>query len=121
MTGAVLFFGCRAGEVELAEVTGTVRMDGKPLEQALVRFIPQAKIGRPSSGVTDHAGRYHLLYTARDAGAVVGPAKVEITTGDPENPKMFPETVPAKYNVETTLEREVESGENVFDFEVESK
>ncbi|MBA3316252.1 MAG: carboxypeptidase regulatory-like domain-containing protein [Planctomycetota bacterium] len=102
-------------------MTGTVTMDGKPLPQALVRFLPQdGVVNRPSTGVTEIDGTYRLLYSAREEGAVVGPAKIEISTGDPEQP-MYPETVPAKYNAETTLSREVEAGSNVFDFELESK
>lgn len=116
----LLAAGCGKGEVELAEVTGTVTQDGEPLPRALVRFIPQGDIGRPSTGVTEYDGSYRLLYSARDAGALIGEHRVEITTGDPEQPALYPETVPAEFNIESTLVRTVEADNNVFNFEVTS-
>jgi hypothetical protein len=114
--------GCSQRGFELAPVTGTVTMDGEPLPHALVRFLPQeGTVNRPSTGVTNMDGSYRLLYSAREEGAIVGPVNVEITTGDPEQPKLYPETIPSKYNIETTLKRDVASGENIFDFDLESK
>ncbi|MDA7994250.1 MAG: carboxypeptidase-like regulatory domain-containing protein, partial [Pirellulales bacterium] len=46
---------------EVADVVGTVTLDGKPLEGASITFAPQS--GRSSSGVTDSSGRYSLNYT----------------------------------------------------------
>ena len=115
----VLAAGCR-GEVELGNVEGTVTMDGKPLDGATVKFIPVNR-GRPAVGMTGPDGRYELQYSATDSGALVGPMKVEITTGDPEQPKLFPETVPARYNTKSALTAEVGSGSNPFDFELQSK
>jgi hypothetical protein len=122
VVAVLIAIGCSQRGFELAPVTGTVTMDGKPLAQALVRFLPQGgAVNRPSTGVTDVDGKYRLLYSAREEGTIVGPVKVEITTGDPEQPKLYPETVPTKYNTETTLTRDVQSGDNVFDFDLQSK
>jgi hypothetical protein len=62
-----------------------------------------------------------MLYTATADGALVGPMRVEITTGDPDNPKEFPETVPAKYNLYSELKADVKSGSNELNFELTSK
>jgi hypothetical protein len=116
----LLLAGCHSDEVELAEVGGRVTLDGKPLPDALVKFTPLAG-GRSSSDLTDSDGRYTLVYSARDSGALVGPHKVTISTGDPENPKAKPELVPARYNAKSAEMRDVEPGANEFDLELQSK
>jgi hypothetical protein len=119
-TVAVCFvLGCNKSEVELGAVRGTVTLDGQPLPDAIVRFIPKAG-GRTAFGRTDAEGRYEMLYSASASGAIVGTVRVEITTGDPDDPKAA-EKVPAKYNVNSELTAEVGSKSNVLDFKLESK
>ena len=55
---------------QVADVVGTVTLDGKPLEGASITFAPQS--GRSSSGVTDSSGRYSLNYTGSIRGAMLG-------------------------------------------------
>ncbi len=117
---ALFAAGCGSDEVELGSVAGKVTVDGKPLPNALVQFLPQAG-GRSSQGRTDEEGSYRLDYTAREAGALVGTSKVMITTGNIEDPKHRDETLPLKYNYESTLTAEVESGSNELNFELQSK
>jgi hypothetical protein len=67
--------GCGGGP-EYAEVGGTVTLDGKPLPDVEVVFMPNPGQG-PSAGAascyTDAAGRYRLRTQRADrAGAVVG-------------------------------------------------
>lgn len=76
---AALLVGCSGNAVkypELAPVTGTVTLDGKPLEAATITFVPT--MGRASSGLTDTAGHYTLSYTKTLAGATLGPHRVMI-------------------------------------------
>ena len=61
---------------EVADVVGTVTLDGKPLEGASITFAPQS--GRSSSGVTDSSGRYSLNYTGSIPGAMLGSHRVMI-------------------------------------------
>ena len=61
---------------EVADVVGTVTLDGKPLEGASITFAPQS--GRSSSGVTDSSGRYSLNYTGSIRGAMLGSHRVMI-------------------------------------------
>jgi hypothetical protein len=112
--------GCQQSEVELGAVEGKVTMDQQPLPDATIRFIPVAG-GRSALGRTDTEGHYEMLYTATADGALVGSMRVEITTGDPDNPKEFPETVPAKYNLYSELKADVKSGSNELNFELTSK
>lgn len=69
--------GCGGGsELDVGEVTGVVTLDGKPLPNAVVTFVPKA--GGPSGvGTTDAEGKYQLL-TVEEAGAVVGEHLVSI-------------------------------------------
>jgi len=117
----VLFLaGCGDSGPERGEVTGTVTLDGRPLAEATVVFQPAQ--GSPSYGETDSQGRYRLGYTADKPGAVVGKHRVSITTarvkGPPGEEVEVPERVPAEYNSQSEVTREVEPGENVFDFSI---
>lgn len=73
--------GC-GGEMKVAPVSGTVTLDGEPLERASVLFLPEK--GRPSFGVTDEYGIYHLAYSRAENGAEVGDCTVKITASPPD-------------------------------------
>lgn len=66
--------GCRTDSYPVAEVQGRVMLDGKPLSEVQVTFVPEAAdVALPSSfGTTAEDGQYGLtLYDGR-SGAVVG-------------------------------------------------
>jgi hypothetical protein len=116
--------GCGPDGPEVAPVTGTITMDGMPLDDALVEFSPQAA-GRPSYGRTDLEGRYELRYTQDRLGAMPGEHIVRIKTYRRANPDDGvygrPELVPAKYNTKSELKRTVESKKNLINLDLESK
>lgn len=113
------FFGCGS---DLVSVTGTVTLDGKPLEGATVTFRPQeGESDRPSAGVTDASGKYELKYTATEKGAKKGKHRVEISTASNSEEESKPETLPTSYNVNSELTADVTSGANVIDFKLDSK
>ncbi|QDT66993.1 peptidase associated/transthyretin-like domain-containing protein [Calycomorphotria hydatis] len=109
---------------EIAQVSGTVTLDGEPLPYATLMFQPSS--GRPSVGVTDQSGNYSLAYNSDYQGAKVGPHTIKITTfqefDDPDNPEKpaRPELLPAKYHTETELTAEINQGKNTVDFELSS-
>jgi hypothetical protein len=75
--------GCGgSGRPSLIKVTGTVTLDGVPLEGAIIAFQPitdaKAKFQRPSAGVTDASGKFELGTYAIDDGAPIGKYKVGI-------------------------------------------
>ena len=110
--------GC--GGPPLGEVTGVVTIDGEPAQDVTVTFSPDD--GPQSFGRTDEQGNYELHYAAGNPGAVIGSHKISIETyriaqGGVE----IPERLPAKYHRETELTREVKSGKQQFDFELESE
>jgi hypothetical protein len=115
LTGALVSSGC-GGNPNLSSVTGTVTLDGQPLPEAFIKFIPTSG-GTTSYGKTDSAGKYEMQFTDDEMGAWMGENRVEIRTGDVQGPA---ELVPITYNDETTLKAEVTGGENVFDFDLES-
>jgi hypothetical protein len=122
--GVILpMIGC--GPDNVGQVSGTVTLDGQPLEGAFVEFQPVAG-NTPSRGITDAAGEYTLQYTRDIEGAELGEHTIRISTfngGDPdaEPPKpRVPEKVPAEYNSRTTLKATVEKGSNEIDFDLKS-
>jgi hypothetical protein len=123
---SIILIGCGGGDTpDLVTVEGTVTLDGKALPNATVEFTPSGEEGgRPSIAVTDESGDYELQYTAANAGAPPGKYTVRITTAttttdEQGNDVDVPETLPAKYNVETELEKEVKAGANTFDFSLD--
>ena len=102
---------------------GKVTLNGRPLEDATVKFQPTAAGGSPSSGKTDADGQYELMSTFDTAGAMPGEHVVSIQTAetyfDEEgNEREREERVPAKYNRQTELKRVVEPGTNTFNFDL---
>jgi hypothetical protein len=120
--------GCGGGDPSLVRVSGIVTIDGQPLKDATVEFVPETGWG--SLGKTDDTGRYELLYRARKEGAVVGQHQVRISTKieqdrDSTNPdiqKGRKESIPAMYNTASTLEAYLEAGKSVeLNFDLKSK
>jgi FlaG/FlaF family flagellin (archaellin) len=116
-------------------------MDGKPLANALVVFSPVAG-GRSSTGKTDAGGKYELSFI-EGKGALLGSHKVSVTTlqeaaqavvevssDDPAYAQqgsaadyekaLVKETIPARYNTETELTKDVTAGSNTMDLELTS-
>lgn len=130
--GSVLFMllgfaGCWGSDApELADVWGTVTLDGKPLPNAALEFQPQDGTGTYSSAMTDENGYYELIYSRTDDGAMIGTHSVSITTslmlrdrGDGISGRA-PELVPPRYNRETELTAVVERGGTEINFDLES-
>lgn len=109
----------------LSEVSGTVTLDDKPLEDAFVEFSPTS--GRPSVGRTDEDGHYQLEYSTSKSGVEAGDhtvrigtyqeASIDMKTGEPT--AKVEEIVPEKYNRETTLTAHVKPGKNDIDFKLD--
>ena len=124
LCGVGMFAGCGGGESgpELSDVNGRVQLDGTPVEGATVTFSPMDG-GRPSFGTTDANGDYELAYTEDRSGAVVGKHKVAISTGQVSGEEAASESqerIPPKFNTQTTLEVEVESGGSEHNFDLKS-
>jgi len=115
--------GCsQSGGPKLANVTGTVSLDGVPVEGAGLEFV--ADVGAVAYGRTDASGQYYMSFGSSRTGAPLGKNLVRITAGDRvtvgdkkyESKEIFPK----KYNVDSELSVEVTSGSNHFDFDCKS-
>jgi hypothetical protein len=118
---ALLSAGCGGVSYKTAPVSGRVTLDGRPLPNATVEFIPEVGAGEkappPSSvGVTDGGGRYSLVLAdvRKSDGAVVGKHRVLITLGPQaaanDARPTFHRQLPEKYNRKSTLACEVPAG-----------
>ena len=69
--------GCGGGS-KTSPVSGVVLLDGKPVADATVQFVPQEK-GRDATGQTDKSGEFAMTtFKSRD-GVVPGEYKVVIS------------------------------------------
>jgi hypothetical protein len=110
---AMTVSGCGSGGVPLGKVSGHVTKAGKPMADITVKFDPVGG-GRSSIGLTDPSGYYELIFSDRK-GALLGNHKVTVETrATVDNGGVV--VSPAK--VYLTVERQVESGSNTFDFEI---
>ena len=76
----VACFGC-GRDAPPATIEGTVRLDGRPLHNCLVTFLPEPKqeTNSPhSTGLTDGQGLYHLRCNNQQKGAAIGWHRVTI-------------------------------------------
>lgn len=105
-------------------VTGTVTLDGTPLDGAEVTFIPTAQPGVQGSAVTQAGGRFEAATAQGRHGLPPGAYKVTVTKvilppgHDPNvafDPATVKNAVPAAYtSAETTpLTATVEAGKTV--------
>ena len=125
LTLLVWITGC--GSRTSATVHGKVTLDGAPLDEATISFVPTAAGQRQSAWTTIKNGEYAIANTD---GIGTGPFRVEIRalrpTGEkpnPNEPTLVPskEIVPSKYNSHSELTVEIKPGENAADFELKSK
>jgi hypothetical protein len=126
----LLVAGCDGGGARRGAISGAVNLDGKPLAQGSILFTPIEGVRGTVAGGPIENGRYQL---SAAAGPAIGGNRVEIramrNTGKmmpkPFAPpgQMIPqqeETIPPKFNSESTLKVEVKPGDNTADFEVTS-
>jgi hypothetical protein len=128
------------GSVELVSVTGTVKLDGKPLPDAVIKF--ESPDGQYSVGKTDAGGNYTLHFDSVMKGVTPGEKTVRISTaaslGEGLEEEEAPpgeggedseaagssktERVPEKYNKNSELQATVKPNESqTFDFDLKSQ
>jgi hypothetical protein len=121
--------GC-SSKPNLAEVSGVVTgADGQPLPGVTVIFLPDPEKqtnGSRSSGLTDDAGRYTLVYEGTDAkgGVLVGWHRVlvedtAVENRDPKGPKTPRLNMNYSSASQTPLAFEVKPGSQSYDFQVD--
>jgi hypothetical protein len=114
-----------------ASVSGTVKLDGKPIEQGSVLFTPAEGVKGMAAGGVIENGRYQL---SSQRGPTLGMNRVEIHAAKKSGRKipkpmsstgeMIDEAIDAvapQFNSQTTLRVEIKPGDNTADFEVASR
>lgn len=106
-------------KVTVAQLDGTIRLDGKPLASAVVRFVGQN--GATAVGKTDDNGRF-TLRTGGVPGVIPGNYRVQISveTVDEVDEE---EAIPAKYSspAQSALRFTVQPGRNTASFNLKSR
>ena len=117
-------FGYRPDLPPTERVTGTVTLDGQPVANARVQFVPdklKGTTGAMASGTTNAQGEYELE-TATVKGAIVGHHKVSVEARAP--PKDEYDTLPELLTADIYADHEnsgltaevIEGRANVIDF-----
>lgn len=110
--------------LSLAEVSGTITFEGRPLQDVQVQFEEN---GSFSYGVTDSSGKYRMYFDTKHTGVKPGVKTVRLWTTmqgpgfDELMQETYPETekIPLQYNHESTLTVTVEAKKSQsFDFDV---
>jgi hypothetical protein len=130
--------GCGLGG-NRAAIEGAVTLDGQPVDNGSILFVPIEGTKSPTAGAVIAAGRYQI---PRNKGPMAGVFRIEITaprkTGKtiparsiPLTPMDIPveggaiaeevEAVPAHYNKKSTLRQELKTGANIVDFALNTK
>jgi len=116
--------GCGKHEVDLGQVSGSVTLDGKPVQGVFILFQPDGR--KPSYSWIDAGGKFLLKYNAGNSGAVIGRQKVQLRI--PAEDEVLdlptgvtgPSSIPPKY-LEPFQTVEVKSGKNEFNFDLTSE
>lgn len=79
-----LVIGCGGnGNPPTENVSGTVTLDGNPVEGATVAFIPDDSAnGKPAVGRTDASGKFKLTSFESGDGAMLGSYKIQVDKYD---------------------------------------
>jgi hypothetical protein len=111
------WIGCGENKPKVAPVHGRVTLDGQALPNASIVFHGAGN--SPSGGKTDKDGNYELIYRRGIMGAAIGTNQVTILEDILITHR--PQRVPARYNQESELQRDVKPGDNLIDFELKTE
>ena len=104
-TAFLLVTGCGPSGPATYPVTGTITMDGKPIADATIAFVPmggESDGRKTASGRTDAQGMYALTTFAKDDGALAGEygIKVEKYEGGNEGDQVASDPNDASQNLD---------------------
>lgn len=123
--------GCGKKGPQRAAVAGHVTLDGQPINEGVIQFLPfEGTIGPEAGGVITK-GQYDI---AQQRGPVVGKARVELRaskktgrrvqdpTGRPGTlTDEYKEMFPPDFNTNSALVREIKDDRNELDFDIRTK
>jgi hypothetical protein len=115
--------GCGSDRPPLGSLTGTVTLDGKPVQYGGLMFLP-VDGGRPSLGGTNEKGEFRAMYVHGVPGAIVGKHRVSFEEGSAEDKKedeFKPYAPPANNYTISPSEIEVTAKGTVVNFTLQPK
>ncbi|HLJ97204.1 MAG TPA: hypothetical protein VKU02_28855 [Gemmataceae bacterium] len=120
----VLFGLAGCGDGSMAEVNGTVKVDGQPIEEGTIRFAPVDGKTQTAGGFIK-SGHYSVKVPVGVMKVAVSKEKTvgyKALYNTPDSPKMpvKKEALPARYNEQTELQLDVKPGTNAKDWELKS-
>jgi hypothetical protein len=128
----VCCWGCgKSDGLDRAAVAGKVTLDGVPVATGTIVFYPTSDTKGPTTGGNIEEGKYSIAVAK---GPIVGRNRVEIratkkTGRKVQSPMAQPgvmtdeivESVPDRYNSNSTLEQEIQQGDNILDFNLSAR
>ena len=125
------FLGCSDSPADHNAIRGEVKVDGQPIERGMIMFVPLPGAKGQTAAGPIKDGKYDI---SAEAGPTVGTQRVEIhstrKTGKKIQKAFAPkgemvdeegEGVAKRFNSASKLTTDVKAGENVANFQVESK
>jgi hypothetical protein len=109
--------GCGDGRPERVPVSGVVLIDGQPLKQGNIKFVPKA--GRPSAGKIGPDGRFSLTCYDGSDGAILGNHQVQVASNRVISDSKIEWFAPPDYADFRTANIDVEISEPVDDLKIE--
>jgi hypothetical protein len=109
--------GCSDAKPERVPISGTVLIDGQPVDRGSVMFVNGQT--RPAMSVIDKDGRFQLTCFQPGDGAVLGKHKVKVTVSEGIDEHSMRWFAPKKYADENTSGLEVEVTEPRDDMKIE--
>lgn len=123
--GLACLGGCGSGGGGQATVSGEVTVDGQPLKEGMIRFVPADGKSTPAD-TTIKDGKFTTTVTPGDkkveitAPKVVGKMKM-YDTPDAKTVDKIEELIPPQFNVESKLTWKVEKGSQEKKFDLKTK
>jgi hypothetical protein len=123
--------GCSRTSANQGNVCGRVMLDGKPVEQGTIAFMPIEDTKGAATGGSIENGRYEIVGLH---GPAVGWNRVEVHArcktgrmipygfgGSGKTIEEETEGIAVQFNSDSTLKAEIKHGDNTCDFDVASK
>jgi len=121
--------GC--GRSDRAAVSGKITLDGQPVEDGTISFVPSGRSSNKAAQGKVQGGSYAIPVKEGLSG---GPYRIEIHSNRKTGKKIkavppappdswieeVREAIPARYNIDSGLKAELKAGSNQFDFELKS-
>jgi len=124
-------FGCGKKGPRRAAASGHVTLDGQPIEEGVIQFLPIEGTVGPETGGVITKGQYDI---PQQRGPVVGKSRIELRASKKTGRKIqdptgrtgtltdeYKEMFPPDSNTNSSLVREIKDDPNTLDFDIRTK